>query len=219
MRNLITPDDVISALQNGEIGLFPCDTIWGLVGLPSTAKRLHIAKNRPAEQAFLFLMSSLEMAQAHTQPWTPTQSAWLHQFWPGPITAILHKAPFPAHQAMRSTGADVEFLGRRGLVLPNEEPQNLADAPVGSIALRVPRATWLTDVLKSLNSPLLSTSANLSGHSFATTPEHCSAELLAHLDFCYTPPEWTPQNLTGSPSPIIDLTLTPPRILRSGRFA
>jgi L-threonylcarbamoyladenylate synthase len=91
-KNPIQTDSIeicAQLLSENKVGLFPCDTIWGLVGLPETHAQLCGIKERPLSQSFIHIVSSIEMAQALTQAWTPAQASWIHQVWPGPVTLIL----------------------------------------------------------------------------------------------------------------------------------
>lgn len=89
MVKLFTLQDVVTALTHHQIGAFPCDTIWGIIGNPTTSHRIAKLKKRPRTQPFITLVPDLTCAQKLTQPWTDEQAYWISQCWPGPITLIL----------------------------------------------------------------------------------------------------------------------------------
>ena len=59
-------EDVGARLRRGEVGIFPCDTIYGLCGRADEriAERLYEIKRRPASKSFITLMDKFQMACA-----------------------------------------------------------------------------------------------------------------------------------------------------------
>jgi len=74
-----------------------------------------------------------------------------------------------------------------------------------TIALRVPAHPWLQALIAAFGKPLIGTSANRSGEAPATTAETVTldADLIIDGGVC-----------DGSPSEVIDCTVSPPRVLR-----
>ncbi|HDZ61747.1 MAG TPA: threonylcarbamoyl-AMP synthase, partial [Nitrospirae bacterium] len=83
----------------------------------------------------------------------------------------------------------------------------------GKIAVRIPGKSFALDLAKAADFPITATSANISG----TPPAQEAAEVIGHfgenidliVDGNKTP--------GGKPSTIIDVTVTPPKIIRDGR--
>lgn len=84
-------------------------------------------------------------------------------------------------------------------------------SPEGTIAVRVPGPCDATDILGMFGGPLTASSLNIHRHPPATTARHAREELDSTLDMII--PGRSPG---GLPSTIIDVTATPPRILRHG---
>lgn len=85
----------------------------------------------------------------------------------------------------------------------------------GKIGLRVPRSSFLLDWMQHFGGPLVSTSANLSGSAQPQSVGELREIFEDKVDLFIDggpPPDLTP-------STVVDLTETPPRILRRGSLA
>jgi L-threonylcarbamoyladenylate synthase len=78
------------------------------------------------------------------------------------------------------------------------------------MAIRVPDHALLISVMVALDSPLISTSANLSGEAFARGQDDVSPDILKAIDFVYP----APNLILDSPSEIWDVRVSPPVRLR-----
>ena len=92
-------------------------------------------------------------------------------------------------------------------ILPRERWQallgdGLADnlpAADGSLGVRVPNHTFCQEVIRRLGAPLVSTSANLSGHPSPRAYNEIEEELKRRVDFCVPPlPELLSEETRGS---------------------
>ena len=92
-------------------------------------------------------------------------------------------------------------------ILPRERWQALlgngiADnlpAADGSLGIRVPQHAFCQEVIHQLGAPLVSTSANLSGHPSTQRYEEIEEELKRRVDFCVPPlPEFLSTETRGS---------------------
>ena len=89
---------------------------------------------------------------------------------------------------------------------------SLVTAGTGTVGLRWPAAPFALKLVSALNRPLTATSANRSGMAAAVTAEEVRAQLEDRLDLL----------IDGGSLParggstLLDLTSTPPRILREG---
>jgi tRNA threonylcarbamoyl adenosine modification protein (Sua5/YciO/YrdC/YwlC family) len=84
--------------------------------------------------------------------------------------------------------------------------------PAGTVAMRVPGSAWLRGFLGELSVPLTATSANLSGEGEIANP----AEVIRQFDGLVAAIIDGGRTAGGRPSTIVDLTSTPPKILREG---
>jgi len=84
--------------------------------------------------------------------------------------------------------------------------------PGGTVAVRVPGSPWLRGLLAAAGVPLTATSANLSGDAEVSDPADIvrlfGGRVAVIVDGGRTP--------GGRPSTVVDLTASPPRVLRDG---
>ena len=128
----------LAVLQNQGVILHPTDTLWGL-GADATSKnaieKIKIIKKRPLEKPFIVLVNSLDMLLDYVEE-IPKKALFYLENSLEPLTIIYPKAKnFPT-----------ELLH-----------------PDGSIAIRKVQNPFCLGLIKKLQKPLLSTSANFSG--------------------------------------------------------
>jgi L-threonylcarbamoyladenylate synthase len=117
-----------------------------------------------------------------------------------------------ASWARKLTGRDApghlarHWPGPLTLVLPVEGG--------GTLALRVPAAAWLRDLIVGLGKPLLSTSVNRTGKPALWRSADIVAEFGAEVDLVLDGGDLP----DAEPSTIVDATSRPSRILRQGAF-
>ncbi|MCL0028827.1 L-threonylcarbamoyladenylate synthase [Dehalococcoidia bacterium] len=106
--------------------------------------------------------------------------------------------------------------GALTIVLP--KAVGIPDAVTGggsTVALRVPNHLVPRQIARSLGNPITGTSANLSGAAPARSPEEVSRQLGDKLGMVFnggTLPE-------ALPSTVVDLSFSPPKIVRSGAIS
>jgi len=180
--------DAASRIKNGEVGLVPFDTVWGLVGKisPSVINRLFEIKQRPKDRPLLVVISDIRQLETLCSPLNDLQRQAIKSHWPGPTTLILPKHP--------------------------RVPTELIGAAQG-IAIRYPTAQWVLDLINTVGEPLISTSANRHGFPVPQTHKDWDPQITNACDFTAS---WTPP-MTGTPSAIIDYLRDPPSIVRDGQ--
>lgn len=152
LKNAPWRDDAISAvraLKAGGVILYPTDTVWGLGCRADDAEaleRLYALKGREGAQPSLVLVDADGLLEEYTHPVPDIAWDLLRENGPGarPMTLVL------------PGGRDVA-------------PALLADD--GSLAIRVVHEPFLQFILRGIDVPLVSTSANLTGQP---TPGHFS---------------------------------------------
>lgn len=82
---------IAALLQQNHVGIFPCDTIWGLIGcrndeVEATLRQL---KCRDKNHPFIVLVHTKAEALALCEPLTSFQEQVLDEYWPGPVTVVL----------------------------------------------------------------------------------------------------------------------------------
>jgi tRNA threonylcarbamoyl adenosine modification protein (Sua5/YciO/YrdC/YwlC family) len=184
-----SPQDIHHYAQricDGDIGIIPCDTILGLIGIGTdhTHHRLCQIKQRKITKPFLWLISGESQLETLVSPALSSfQTDYLHSVWPGPVTLILPKNPA------------------------------ISDGLTGqqsTIAIRYPDFVPIQWFIESVGHPILSTSINQSSHDPCTTKETIPVDIRDQVDFVWTPflPHYQ------QPSQIIDLTTDQAVIIR-----
>jgi L-threonylcarbamoyladenylate synthase len=194
-----TAEDVAAAaptaashLERGGLLAYPTETIYGLGSRARTEDLTSLAtlKGRGPEKPFLLLVSNSQMAESCGLVMTPAARALATRFWPGPLTLVL--------------------AGGEGR-LPD-----VLRGPEGGIAVRWTSHSGVAGLIRTLNEPISSTSANRFGEptapgvgaivdAFSTAID--SGQLLV-LD----------GGVLGNvpPSTVIDCTRNEPRLIREG---
>ena len=180
-----------SRLAAGGVLILPTDTICGLharADRPAALARLAALKGRAPGRPLLVLASSLERARGLCLPLSPQQSAWCAAAWPGPFTFIL-----PADERLPAAVRDLER---------------------GTVAVRVPGRADLRRLIEQAGGALASTSANATGDRPLADLEAALGVFGDRIDGWWAGED--PQPAAGTPSALVDLTVSPPSILRPG---
>ncbi len=180
-----------TTLAAGGVLLLPTDTICGLharADCPAALARLAALKGRAPEQPLLVLASSLERARELCLPLSSQQAAWCAAAWPGPFTFIL-----PAGYRL---------------------PAAVRDVQRGTVAIRVPGRADLRRLIEQAGGALASTSANVTGERPLADLGAAVGAFGDRIDGWWAGED--PQPAAGAPSALVDLTTSPPAILRPG---
>ncbi len=177
----------VAALCCGELVILPTDTVYGLAGNVSreTSLRIFELKGRNYDKPLPVLVSGLEQLQQVAREVAPAVAALAERFWPGPLTVVVRKADD----------------------LPPE-----VTAGRETVGVRVPDQALTLALLEAYGSPIVATSANVSGAPAAASIEQVARELIAAVAVA----------LDAGPCPVqqastvLDLTVSPPAILRPG---
>ena len=187
--------DAVRLLQSGGVLLLGTDTLPGLhcrADLPGSVERILALKGRPGGKSLLVLAGSVEQTRLVTGPLSERQSLYCKRCWPGPFSLIL-----PAYLELSSH-----------IISDN-----------GTVAVRVPDVASLRDLILAVGFPVVSTSANLSGHPPSGDLQIARRVFSGKVNGSWQPSEIADVASSGSeavPSALIDLTVWPPVALRSG---
>ncbi len=146
-----------NTLTNGGIILYPTDTIWGIgcdVFQLEAVEKIYNIKKRPRELPFVLLVSSIEMLKTYVNIHPRLETLMVY-----------HKKP---------------------LTLIYEEVDSLPESILsedGTIAMRVANDPFCQLIIEELGSPLVSTSANLSGQQFPKHFDEVTGDILRHMDY------------------------------------
>jgi len=177
-------------LRAGEVVALPTETVYGLAAnaldVHAVAKIFQI-KGRPAHNPIIVHVVDIGMAKNCVADWPPLAAALAKSFWPGPLTLVL-------------------VLPRAGKI-----PDNVT-AGGATVGVRWPSHPFMQAVIRECGFPLAAPSANLSNQISPTNAEHVRAQIGGKISLIVD----GGQSQVGIESTVLDLTSTPPRILRPG---
>ncbi len=149
---------VVPILKSGGFGVFPTDTLYGVVGMALNKKTVeeiyHVRKREPGKP-FIVLISSLNDLKKFGIILNTKQKKVLSRIWPGKVSVVLE-----------CENRKMEYLHRGKY----------------AIAFRLPADLNLCALLKKTG-PLVAPSANLAGKEPATTYLEAKKYFAKRLDF------------------------------------
>lgn len=182
-------DEAAKAIRSGKILVFPTDTVYGLLADATNKKavgKIFKIKNRPKTKPVPVFVKDLDQAKKIAEI-NKKQERFLKRVWPGKVTVILKpKRKFP-----QGIGKSKKELG-----------------------LRVSDYGPVNALLKKINRPLAETSANISNQAASGDIK----KVMGQFDNKRHRPDLIinvgnlPKN---KPSKVVDLTVWPPKTLRS----
>ena len=137
-------NNLLAALRNQGVILYPTETVWGLgadIFSQAACERILQIKNRPAEKKFVILVDSFAMLQNYVEN-IPQKAALMIEHYERPLTIVYDN--------------------------PKENFPPYLLSPDGSVAIRVTKDAFCAQLIKAFGFPIVSTSANLSGEPFPT---------------------------------------------------
>lgn len=167
MNNLrYEKDDLEQALQvlkDGGVIVYPTDTIWG-IGCDATnaeaVKRIYDLKQREDSKSMLVLLDSTGKLQGYVE------------------------VPETAEMLLETTQDPSAELKPLTIIYPNA--RNLAPnliAEDGSVGIRITSEPFSKALAERLHRPVVSTSANISGHPSARFFDEIEEEILKGADY------------------------------------
>lgn len=139
-------------LRAGGLVAFPTETVYGLgadASNPAAVKKVFAAKGRPHDHPLIVHIASTAQLGEWAREIPPAAYTLAQQFWPGPLTLILKRAP-----------------GVSDFVTGGQD----------TVALRVPAHPLAQALLQAFGGGMVGPSANRFGHVSATTAEHVRQE-------------------------------------------
>jgi len=149
---------VIEILKKGGTILYPTDTIWGLgcdATNPKAIDRVKKIKRRAVEKNFILLLGNKEQLLDYVEN-VPDIAFDLIQSYDNPLTIIYPKA------------------------------KNLPEAAYaddGSVAIRIVKHHFCTELLSIFRKPIISSSANISGESAPLSFNKISPHIIEEVDY------------------------------------
>lgn len=154
-------DDIALAaaiLRKGGVVAFPTETVYGL-GADAlnreAVQRIFTIKGRPSYHPLIVHLEDTAQLQEWARDIPSLAYDLARQFWPGPLTLILKRAP---------------------------QVPDLVTGGQDTIGLRIPDHPLAMELLQHFGSGIAAPSANRFGRISPTTKEHVSAELGSAVD-------------------------------------
>ena len=166
--------EALATLRKGGVILYPTDTIWGIgadATNPEAVARIYALKRRADSKSMLALVDSAESLYRWLEN-VPETALQLIDVAVDPLT-IIYDSP-------------------RGIA-----PNMLA--PDGSLGIRITSERFSRELCRRLGRPLVSTSANISGHPSAPFFGMIEPDILEGVDYVarYRRDDTTPHRPSG----------------------
>ena len=155
-------DEAVRVLREGGIILYPTDTVWGL-GCDATnaeaVERIYRLKRSENKKSMLVLCASANI-----------------------VVRYVNRAPGIAFEVMEMATSPLTLIlpGATGVaanLIPDE----------GTLGIRVPDHEFCRRMLRALQRPVVSTSANISGEATPAGLQEVSREIIDGVDFVVNP--------------------------------
>ena len=181
--------DAAIALKNGEVAIFPTETVYGLgasIFHPESVKKIFTLKGRPSDNPIIVHVSDMEQALSLVE--NPSESFFrlAERFWPGPLTLVVKK---------------------------KEWVTGFVSGGLSTLAIRMPAHPIAKELIAAAG-PLAAPSANLSGKPSPT----CLQDALEDLgDKVRVSIDGGPCSI-GIESTVVSLLRDFPMVLRPGHI-
>jgi L-threonylcarbamoyladenylate synthase len=145
-------------IRQGGLVAFPTETVYGLGANALDAeavRRIFEAKRRPWASPLIVHVGDEAMARAVTAEWPAMARRLAHEFWPGPLTMVLKKAP----------------------IVPDVVTANL-----DSVGVRMPAHPVALQLIRAAGVPVAAPSANQFSELSPTTADHVRESLGERVD-------------------------------------
>jgi len=183
----IIAKEVAEDIRNGEIVIFPTETVYGIGADALNLKAVEMIfeiKGREKSKPLPIMIGNIKDVYKIARDIPESFFSIAQKFMPGPLTVILKK---------------------------KEGISDLITSGFDTIGVRMPNHNFALPMIKYFGSPIVATSANLSGDS---NPKDYK-ETFKVKDLCHVGIDQGKSN-EGVPSTIIDLSEEEPKILRQG---
>lgn len=189
MDNKKSYEQAVGILKSSGVVAFPTETVYGLGALATdedAVNKIFQAKGRPSDNPLIVHIGNKDEVSKYAVGITKAAEKLMSAFWPGPLTLVFERVP--------------------DVIAPNVTPG------VSTVAIRVPDHPVALELLQKLKGPLAAPSANRSGKPSPTEAKHVAEDLDGIIPLILD----GGQTGIGLESTVIDMTTTPPIILRPG---
>jgi L-threonylcarbamoyladenylate synthase len=183
--------EVADAVKNGEIAIFPTETVYGIGtnGLMEKAvKKVYEVKRRPITKPINLLVSDFYMIEKIAKNITEVEYKLMRNFFPGPLTIILNKSD----------------------IVPN-----VVTAGGKTVGVRMPEGDIARKLVELAGVPIATPSANISDKPSGTNYENIIKDFHSKVDYFIDGGE----SKIGIASTIVKVEEGKPQILREGSIS
>ena len=180
-------DDAVSLIKNGELVVFPTETVYGLGANAYDAaavKKIFEAKGRPQDNPLIVHISRVEEVREIARDIPEVFYTLAERFMPGALTVVLPRS---------------------------ERIPDIVTAGGDTVAVRMPDNAFARELI-ARSFPLAAPSANRSKHVSPTSAKHVYDDLKGKVPLILDGGECS----VGIESTVLDLTSGSPVILRPG---
>ncbi|MBD9240023.1 MAG: threonylcarbamoyl-AMP synthase [Alphaproteobacteria bacterium] len=194
MNNIFQPDEhnlerAALTVKSGGLVAMPTETVYGLganVYIAAAVAKIFEAKQRPFFDPLISHIAETDFLKTYART-DERVMALARKFWPGPLTMVLKRSD-------------------------DNAAIDLACSGLSNIAVRMPAHPVALELIKKSGVPIVAPSANKFKSISPTTAQHVFDSLGDKVDMIL---DGGPCSV-GVESTIVDLTCTPPRLLRPG---
>ncbi len=152
----LAKEKLLSALEKGKIIIYPTDTCYGIGGNALEKKvvdKIYKIKNRKKSNPVSVIFGDIQFAENFCII-SPAEKKKIKKYLPGPYTLLLRR-------------------NKKRILVGNKT----------RLGVRIPKYPFLQDAMKDISTPLITTSANLSGDLKTPTKiDEISKEILRKAD-------------------------------------
>jgi L-threonylcarbamoyladenylate synthase len=180
----------IAILKSGGLVAFPTDTVYGLgasSAIPRAVERIYKVKQRPENLALPLLLAEPSQISEVASYVSPVAWQLVRKFLPGALTIVILKS--------KSVSRIITGGGK-------------------TVAVRIPAHPVAIALIQGVGSPIVGTSANLSGWPSALTADEVGSQFGDKIDLVIDG-----GRCPGRESTIVDVTGEVPRVLREGAIS
>ncbi len=181
----------VSILRQGGIVAFPTDTVYGLgacIGIHRAVERVYEVKERPLNIALPLLLADTSQIAGVAEQVSPLAWLLINNFLPGALTLVL-----------RRSGSVPDIVTAGGT----------------TVAVRIPAHPVPVALIQGLGTPIVGTSANLSGRPSPLTADEVRSQFGDKIDFVVDGGRCP----GGRESTVVDVTGEIPVVLREGAIS
>lgn len=152
-------DKICDVINNKGLVITPTDTVYGIMAdaMDEDAIRgVYNIKKRGYNKPLIILVDSFEMLSQYTEEISEMERKLMNRFWPGLVTFILKK---------------------------NDKISDLITAGNNTVGVRIPDNKELLEIIRRLNRPVVSTSANITETPVITSIEMLEEDIIDNIDY------------------------------------